>query len=139
MSFEDKYAGKSLAELAQAMKDVKGRYDDTKAQNSEVYKEFDFLRLVLVPNMMEEMGLSSTNVKGVGRLTIAADLHASIPAAVRDQGYDWLRQNGHEALIKETVNASTFKAFCKEQIREGEELPEFFKVEPFDRASLTKV
>jgi len=138
MSWEEKYAGKSIAELAQAMRDVKACYDDTKAQNSEVYKEFDFLRLTLVPNMMEEMGLSSTNVTGVGRLTITSDLHASIPAAVREEGYEWLRENGHGDLIKPTVNASTFKAFCKEQIREGEELPECFKVEAFDRASLTK-
>jgi hypothetical protein len=139
MSYEDKYKGKTIAELAQCLKDAKAMYDDLKSQSGEAYAEYDYLRLTLVPAVMEEMGITSTNVKGVGRLTVTADLRASIPAAHKEAAYQWLRDNGHADIIAETVNSSTFKAFCKEQIKDGEELPDdIFKIDPFDRASLTK-
>src|SRR5690606_39367494 len=51
----------------------------------------------------------------------------------------WLRDNGHESLVQETVNSSTFKAFIKERMKEGKEYPkDLIKVNPFSRATVVK-
>lgn len=36
----------------------------------------------------------------------------------------WLRDNGNESLIKESVHPKTFTAFCKEQEESGADLPD---------------
>ena len=35
----------------------------------------------------------------------------------------WARANGHDALIKETVNNQTLRSFCKQQIEAGDGEP----------------
>lgn len=72
------------------------------------------------------------------RVTRTAKLYASIPADKRDEAYQWLRDNGLEALIQETVNASSLSAAAKEMMATGNELPEdMFKVHTKDSVSLT--
>jgi hypothetical protein len=66
-------------------------------------------------------------IEGVGSVNVSNKYSCTI--LDKDAGYNWLRKNGHEGLITETVNASTLSAFAKELIEvEGKELPpELFK------------
>jgi len=129
----------NVTELAQLFKSYKEELDLLKASTSAVQKEFDILRKEVLPEKMEETGFDNVKVTGVGRISLRAEMYASIKADHKEQAYEWLVSEGHEDLIKPTVNASTLKAFCKEQISEGVELPdEFFSVTPFTMATLTK-
>jgi hypothetical protein len=38
--------------------------------------------------------------------------------------YEWFKENGHEAMVQETVNAQTLAAWVREQLDEADELPE---------------
>jgi hypothetical protein len=53
--------------------------------------------------------------------------------------YEWLESNNLGDLIKPTVASSTLKAFVKNRIKAGKDLPDaVLKVTPFTRASITK-
>jgi hypothetical protein len=66
-------------------------------------------------------------IEGVGSVSVSNKYSCTI--LDKELGYNWLRSNGHEGLITETVNASTLSAFAKELIEvDGKELPpELFK------------
>lgn len=138
--FEERYSGKSITDVATIMRDLKSALDNLSAEKSAIQKEYDYLRLNTVPTLMDEDGVSTLTIIGVGRVGLTADLYASIPAEKRPKAWQWLRDNGHGDLITETVNGSTFKAFCKGEIKKGKVLPEdLFKITPFTRAAITKI
>lgn len=123
-----------LAELYVKHRDIKA---DLKEHDTTNQKIFDLIRKKLIPEKMEEMGIDNVKLKDIGRVSIRGEIYASIND--KSAGYAWLRENGHEDLIRDDVNHSTFKAFCKEQIQLGVELPdELFKITPYDMAVITK-
>lgn len=131
-----------MSELVQKianMKNIKERLDFKKAELKEIQKEYDKMRLEVIPNLMDDEGIEKMSVEGVGTLYLTSDVYASIPAVTKRDAWEWLSDNGHGDLITETVNSSTLKAFVKDAISKGEELPEgLFKVTPFTRASIRK-
>lgn len=83
------------------------------------------------------------NIEGVGRVSIANRFSASIiddPKLGKLPGINWLKENGHEGLVQETVNAQTLSAFAKTLLEDkGEELPsDIFKVGTSPYTSITK-
>jgi hypothetical protein len=87
---------------------------------------------------MEAMGVSSMNIKGLGRLTVTADLDVTVKAEDRESVYGWLSENGHGDLVVNYVWPQTMKAFVKEAMRNGEELTDLIAIRPFTRASVTR-
>ena len=88
---------------------------------------------------MEAQELDGLKVEGIGRVHLQSDIRASIKADNKAAAYEWLGDNGHGGLITETVNASSLKAFCKDKMKNGEELPEeLFKTSVFTRAVITR-
>jgi len=53
-----------------------------------------------LPDAMSAMGLSSFTLKNGASINIKKGVDASIRIADKPQAYDWLRQNGHGAIIK---------------------------------------
>jgi len=49
--------------------------------------------------------------------------YANIKPGFKQEVYDWLKANGFESLVYETVNAQRFSAFIKELLEEEDELP----------------
>jgi len=138
-SFYPEYDNMTLPELAQEQVDVKIMIEKFKAEASIWQKRFDHLRLHRVPEMMESMGVDNVKLTDIGRLSTRPEIYASIMPDMKEDAYDWLREEGHGDLIKGTVNAGTLKAFLKEQIREGVAFPdELFKVTPYTMATITK-
>lgn len=102
-------------------------------------KRLDEIRLTELPEAMDNAGFEKMTIADVGTVYIRADLFASIPAAVKEEARAWLVDNGHGDLISTTINGSTFRAWCKEQIKMGEQLPDnLFKVTPYTMAVITK-
>ena len=129
----------NLKEAAEKYKVLKDQIKALKDQQTELQKEFDEIRLKIIPDLMEEQGVGTVTFKGVGRVQLAGDLNVSIPADKREEAYDWLEKHGHGDIIKPGVHPSTLKGFVKEALREGEELPEdIFRTHLFTRASVVK-
>lgn len=142
MNFEElkvAYDGMSIPELAAEVKRVKVALDDAASRKSALQKHYDFLTMTIVPERMDDEGIETLKIKDVGRLQMASDIRCSCPAANRKQLEEWMRNNGHVAMITSTVNSSTLKAFVKEQMKENGNYPsDLLKVEPFSRATVVK-
>lgn len=135
----DAYKAMSLTEKAVALRDLKADHADAKSSASALNGEIELLTKTLIPEEMDSMEVSSMNIKGVGRLGLRADAYCTVPAANKERLYEWLRDNDFEALISETVNSSTLKAFMKEQILEGNDVPdEIVNFSPYTMATITK-
>jgi hypothetical protein len=74
---------------------------------------------------MDESGLTTINTKAGYRVTQSQRLFASVKGDQKDDAYDWLRNNGLDSLITQTVNAQTLSSAFKSMIEdENKEPPE---------------
>lgn len=138
-AFDAKYKGMATLDIVRAMDQIQKDKEAADEAAKEIGKEFDYLRLKLVPARFEEEGIENLKVEGIGRVSLTGDMHVSILAANRDAAYDYFRDIGKGSLITESINSSTLKAAVKAMIKGGEEVPEaLIKVTPFTRASITK-
>jgi len=138
-NFYPQFDGKSILELAQAQVDVKAAIDRLAADKTVLQKEFDHLRLHRIPEQMENEGIESVKLEGIGRLSTQGNLYAGIMKDKKEEAYAWLEYHGHGDLIKGTLNASSLKAFLKECMRNGEAFPDdLFKATPYMMATITK-
>lgn len=93
----------------------------------------------IIANLKERTGEKPPfNIEGVGRVTVSYRFSASM--VDKEAAFGWLRANGHEGIIQETVNSSTLSAFAKNLLEtDGIELPpEAFKVGTSPYTSITK-
>ena len=110
---------------------VKDFYDraqevtDLKQQLKEAQERKTQAEEILV-QIFEDAGISAVRT-AEGNFFFRLEFYASIEAAKKSEGFDWVRDLGHEDLIKESIHAQTFSSFIKELMAEDEnlELPEF--------------
>jgi hypothetical protein len=135
---EVNYDDYTVTELAELMVGMKSQLDNLNRAKADLQKRYDKVRLQVIPNKMEDMGVTSMNITGVGRLGVTSDIEISVLAEDRDRVYEWLREQGHGDLVNDYVWPQTLKALVKEQIREGNEIDDHIKITPFARASITR-
>ena len=137
--FDAKYKPMATLEVVCSMDELRLRKEDLEEALKEINKEYDYLRLNMVPARFEEEGIENMKVEGVGRVSLTGDMYVSILADKKDAAYEFFRDIGKGSLITETISASTLKATVKAMMKSGEDIPEdIIKVTPFTRASITK-
>jgi len=125
---------RDLARLQQRLKDLHELMDKNK---SEVGKCFDMLRVAVIPKMMEDQGVATITLSGIGRLQLTDDIRVKV--LDKSKEFEWLEETKNGDLIAQTVNASSLKALLRRYLREGKAIPEdAFEVSPFTRASIVK-
>lgn len=132
------YSDLDITELATAMKEIRKELDASAAITSNFQKRFDYLRKNIIPLKLEDAGMTSVRLTGVGTLSLHPDAYTQTldsPALMQ-----WLEEQGLGDLIKDTVNPSTLKSFAKSRIKDGLPLPpdEIFKFTPYQAARITK-
>lgn len=134
-----RYDHLGLNDLILAMNSAQINKDAIDEVSKKANAEFDYLRLVLVPNKMDEDGVSNLTLDGIGRVGLTADAYVSIKSGMKGEAYRWLEDTGRGSLITPSVNSSSLKAAVKAALVKGEEIPEsLFNVTPFTRASITR-
>lgn len=139
-----------LADLQQSLK----RLDEAiEAYKTPAYNAYEAVRKQVLPVVMENAGIETVKVKGVGRVDLRSDIYASaIKGAVlsmpplNEEGepiigelgpdgeptkekwepanlHDWLCRSGASDLIQETVNAASLKALLRRRIDKGQDVP----------------
>ena len=127
-----------IKELARRMAVLREEYDALKQRSAEVYKEWDRIRKVDLPEAMEEAGLESARVEGVGTLSMRTDAYVRAKEGKQMDLQEWLESIGHGDLVKPTVNSSSLKALLKELAAEGEDIPDdLVKFEPYTYVAIT--
>lgn len=132
------FAGLSLEDLVQRFKDGYARKEEAEAELAKVNAFFDVLRFEVIPDKMDEKGITSMNFTGIGRLGLTADM--SLRMVDKKGAFTWMKKNKLGALITQTINSSSLKTWYKDRLRAGKSVPpaELIKVTPITRASITK-
>lgn len=127
---------KELAEFIQAKKiDIKALETQLKALKADL----QHVQEEVLPAKMDSDGMTSVQVSGIGRLTVAPQFRASVKATHKHLMQDWLKEHGFIELVQETINSSTLKAWVKEQMEAGNEVPtDYLNLHSFDIVTLTK-
>lgn len=132
------HANKNVAEIAAEIKKVKIFLEEAKEEKASLQKLYDILTLDIAPEIMEREETESSKISGVGTVSIRSDIWCSCTKENKDKLKKWLEENGHGSMITNDVNSSTLKAFVKEQIKEGKEVPsDIVKVTPYSRVVIT--
>ena len=137
----EQYEDMALKELIEAQVEAQEEYMELKRQAAEAYEKVEFLRKTVLPDRLNEMGITTATFPGVGRVSMRTDAYVTTKKGMKYDLMDWLRKHGAESLITDTVNASTLKAFIKEQAQEGNEIPdeELINYQPYQYTTVTKV
>ena len=134
---QEELENEELRDLAKLQQRLKNLHELMDANKSAVGKVYDMLRVAVIPPLMEDQGVASVTLSGIGRLQLTDDIRVKV--LDKSKQYQWLEMNGNGDLITETVNASSLKALLRRQMREGEAIPgDTFEVTPFTRASIVK-
>lgn len=115
---------KSMADTAKKLWLMKQEVDELEEAVKTAKEDVTRLELDLF-NRMVEAGMDKMTVDGVS-FRPEIKVHASLDKGCgEDLIYAVLRERGHGGMIKETVNATTFAAWAREQIEAngGEDLP----------------
>ena len=75
----------------------------------------------VVPEKFLEEGVKTITTLSGHRVTVSNQL--SVKILEKEAGYQWLKDNGLEALIKPTVNASSLKAAIKDMMENENKQP----------------
>jgi hypothetical protein len=134
----DDYESMTLAELAEEFKNLKAQHGELKEAAAKVWRKVDLLRFTYIVKKMEQLNIDNVKISGVGRIDIRDE--ASCKTLDKYGLMDWFREHDQADMIQEVVNASTLKAFIREQIRAGNEIPnsELIDFNTYQVATLTK-
>lgn len=145
----------SMAALARALVDADGSVEQAELNLKEAKERARILREETIPSAMQELGLEEIKLDTGQKLSVKQDVYAAIPAAQKEQAFNWLEQNGFGGLIKvevtadyrkgeadaamelfqelqqrglqvefgQSVHAQTLKAFLREQLANGTNVP----------------
>ena len=129
----------TIKELATEQQARKARIDELRAEATEHQKIYDLIRNRVLPESMDDQGVEGIKLDGIGKVVLGSVLQVSVPADKKELFYKWLEDNGHGDVIQEYAQPSTITALIKEQIRNGEVIPEdLISVHAFTQARITK-
>jgi len=126
-----------MFELAERLKDLRDRKQETEAALKEINEKIDETDFQLSEVMAESETQNFTRSGTMFYLTTKT--RASAVAGYKDELYAALKKEGFGELVYETVNANSLSSFVKEQIEENDEaLPDWLVglVNVFDKTSV---
>jgi|TARA_R110002020_G_scaffold101056_8_gene238477 hypothetical protein len=95
---------KSIAEIARAVRNQEDMVNKLEDHLKDAKRELLRLTDEDLPAMLLELGLSSFELEDGSKVTVRPTYGAHIKAENRETAFDWLRQNGFDDIIKNTVS-----------------------------------
>ena len=116
--------GASLVDQCVHHHQCKRGYDNLKKALTDIYKLVDKQSKVAIPESMDDAGVDKIRVPEV-ETSFYPLVKYSASMLDREKAFQYLRDNNAEALITETVNASSLSGYLRDRIiNEGIEPPE---------------
>lgn len=120
---EESVSVPAITELAREMKDIKEALDDMEAKRKSLQARYDEIRKRELPDALATAGLANIRLDTGELFSPRQEVYANVLAANRPAFHFWMRDNGHGSLIQESINPQTLKAWAREQVENGRELP----------------
>lgn len=162
---------KTVSSLAQEVSNWEGKVAQLEEQLRTAKAKLLELTDRDLPDMMAEVGITNFTLADGSKLEVKQTYGARIPVVHRDAAFAWLKEKGHDDIIKNLVSVpfgrgedslatdfinlaqkngyapdqkkevhpQTLKAFVKEQLEKGQEVPmDLFGVFTGQRASIKR-
>jgi hypothetical protein len=97
---------KSISEKCNQLKDLQKQIDDEEEKLKTLKNKSRDLEERIIPEMMQEAGVSLLKLADGSSVEVKPFYAAKIPESRVDEAFGYLRSNGFEDLIKNTVTAS---------------------------------
>lgn len=135
------YTAMNYNELAAALVELKDQKEDYAKRVKYLNSQIDKITIEVLPDKLAEDGFRSVNLANGGQIKLSPQAYCSTRAGQKDALFSWMMDHGFEDLITEVINASTLKAFVKEQTEQGNPVPpdEIVNYQPYTRASVVGV
>jgi hypothetical protein len=128
-----------VVELARAFVSLRSLKDSVEEFSKAFNKLFEPAKNEKLPQAFERAGVPSVNLDEGVRITVRQDVRASLKMDKKHEAMEWLRQNGMESIVSETVNSSTLSGVARSMMEEGNELnPDLFNVAIIPTTSVIK-
>lgn len=111
-----------ISEKCRELQEAENEIKKQKAELSKVEDKAKDLQERVIPNLMQEAGVSLIKLSDGSTVEVKPSIKASITVDNAEKAYAWLRENGSGDLIKNTVTASFNK---EEDARALELIKEF--------------
>ena len=108
LSDVDVNTSKDLSKLVQQLKDTEEQLDKLDQQQRHLKFVAHKIKTEHIPALMEEMGQSSGTFNGV-EVKLVQKVDARISEGKKEEAFAWLRKNGHDGIIQNTINLSFTK------------------------------
>ena len=96
----------AFAEIAAGLEE---HIENTEAQLKQYKEQLREVVENLLPTAMAEVGMVKFTLKDGSEINVKPFYSAKIDDQNRDNAFDWLMQNGHEAIIKQEFNVKVDK------------------------------
>lgn len=93
-----------LAQMARRAKSLEKEIEDFEADLKQKKEQYRKLTEEVIPEALTSMGLKSFRMDDGSSIEIKAFYSASITEARRAEAFQWLRENGYDDIIKNTVS-----------------------------------
>lgn len=113
----------TCGQLAKQLQEKKAQLEQLEAQAKDLSAEIRQLEEHTIPEAMDGFNLSEFKTADGYEITISPVLHAAITKANEPAAFGWLRENGHEDLIKNKVEV----ALDRGQDSEAKAITEFLQ------------
>jgi hypothetical protein len=135
------YEEMNYNELAIAVKELQAEHKAAKDIATAIYQKLEVLTTKIIPDKLAEDGFRSVNLADGGRIQLSSQAYCSTREGMKPALFAWLQEHDFPELITEVVNASTLKAFIKEQTELGNDVPpdEIVNYQPYSKASVVGV
>ena len=97
---------KSITDKCHQLQDLQKQYKEKEDELSKLKSKVRDYEERVIPEMMQEAGVSKIKLKDGTEVEVKPFYAAKIPESRIDEAFGWLRSNGYEDLIKNTVTAN---------------------------------
>jgi hypothetical protein len=94
----------SVGELARRAKELEKELEELEASMKERKEQQRKLLEESIPAMLQELGMKEFKMSDGSQIQVKAFYNASIKEENRAKAYEWLRDNGYDDIIKNTVS-----------------------------------
>tara|TARA_R100000278_G_scaffold34352_1_gene30909 strand:- start:21 stop:596 length:576 start_codon:yes stop_codon:yes gene_type:complete len=101
----DADGGKKLSGLVRRYNEKQRQIEETENYLKGLKEEKQRIAFEQIPMLMDEMGIERIDVDGA-IVKLKSFVSASIPADRKQEAFNWLREHGHEGIIKNEIVVS---------------------------------
>lgn len=115
-------------ELMIKFSDAKKRKDEAKLELENANAEYEQIEAALIEALQARNAESTAKYEGIGFVSLVKPrLYARFDKENEERVFEFLKQEGREDLVKNTVNTQSLSGYIGERLEAGLSFPDFIK------------